>query len=340
MIRFEHIELLVALGAIPVFIGLFVLMRLWRNRALKRFADTAYLKMLAPRISRFKPWVKLVLFCAAFGFLVVGLANPQTGSKQEEVKRKGVDLMICLDVSNSMKAEDLSPNRLKRAKRAINRFVDALHGDRVGIIVFAGNAYVQLPITTDYPAAKLFLETVDTDAVPTQGTAIGEAIELAMESFDLEHPSGKAIVIISDGENHEDDAIQAAQQAAELGVVVHTIGLGSPKGAPIPLYRGGRKAGRRTDRDGNTIVTRLNEGMLQDIAAAGQGTYVRATNAHSGLEDIMREVDAMEKVKLGSMVFTDYEDRFWIFLAIALGLIVVESFISYRRSNWLSELFK
>ncbi len=340
MIRFEHIEVLLALAAIPLFVGLFVAMRLWRKRALKRFASAPQLALLAPRISRFKPWVKLALFCIAFGFLVVGLANPQTGSKREEVKRKGVDLMICLDVSNSMKAEDLSPNRLGRAKRAIDRFVDNLHGDRVGIIVFAGNAYVQLPITTDYPAAKMFLNTIDTDAVPTQGTAIGEAIELAMQSFDLELPSGKAIIVISDGENHEDDAMQAAATANEVGVMVHTIGLGSPKGSPIPIYRKGRPAGRRTDKDGNTIVTRLNEDMLADIATAGGGTYVRATNAHSGLEDLMAEIDQMEKSDLGSMVFTDYEDRFWIFIAIALGLLILESAISYRRSMWLADLFK
>lgn len=340
MIRFEHIELLFALAAIPLFVGLFVAMRFWRKRALKRFADAPYLALMAPRVSRFKPWVKLALFCLAFGFLVVGLANPQTGSKREEVKRKGVDLMICLDVSNSMKAEDLSPNRLGRAKRAIDRFVNNLHGDRLGIIVFAGNAYVQLPITTDYPAAKMFLNTIDTDAVPTQGTAIGEALNLALESFDMKSPSGKAIVVISDGENHEDDAMEAAKTAADLGVTVHTIGLGSPKGSPIPIYRKGRPAGRRTDKDGNTIVTRLNEAMLADIAAAGGGTYVRATNSHSGLEDLMAEIDKMEKVDLGSMVFTDYEDRFWIFLAIALGLLLLESTISYRRSLWISDLFK
>lgn len=288
-----------------------------------------------PNVSKTLPVVKFAFYVLAMLFLLVGLANLQFGTKLDEVKREGVDLMIALDVSNSMLAEDLSPNRLERAKRAIYQLIEKLHNDRLGIIVFAGDAYVQLPITTDYSSAKLFLETIGTDIVPTQGTAIGSAIELAMESFDFENGTSKSIIVITDGENHEDDASGAAASAYAEGVAVHTIGMGAEKGAPIPIYKNGAQIGFRTDNTGNTVVTKLNETMLKDIASAGGGSYVRASNANAGLGIIMNEIDKLEKKEFGSKSIKDYEDRFQAFLIVALILLVIEFFISNRKSSKL-----
>lgn len=288
-----------------------------------------------PNVSKTLPIIKFTLYALAMVSLLIGLANLQFGTKVEEVKREGIDLMIALDVSNSMLAEDLSPNRLERSKRAIFQLIQKLHNDRLGIIVFAGDAYVQLPITTDYSSAKLFLETIGTDIVPTQGTSIGAAINLAMESFDFENGTSKSIIVITDGENHEDDAKEAASEASAKDVLVHTIGMGSEKGGPIPVYKNGAQIDFRKDNQGNTVVTKLNETMLKEIAAAGNGSYVRASNANAGLGIIMEEIDKMEKKEFGSKSFKDYEDRFQIFLIIALILIIIEYFISNRRTSKL-----
>lgn len=288
-----------------------------------------------PNVSKTLPIIKFTLYALAMVSLLIGLANLQFGTKVEEVKREGIDLMIALDVSNSMLAEDLSPNRLERSKRAIFQLIQKLHNDRLGIIVFAGDAYVQLPITTDYSSAKLFLETIGTDIVPTQGTSIGAAINLAMESFDFENGTSKSIIVITDGENHEDDAKEAASEASAKDVLVHTIGMGSEKGGPIPVYKNGAQIDFRKDNQGNTVVTKLNETMLKEIAAAGNGSYVRASNANAGLGIVMEEIDKMEKKEFGSKSFKDYEDRFQIFLIISLILIIIEYFLSNRRTSKL-----
>jgi Ca-activated chloride channel family protein len=313
----------------------FLIIQNWKKRKLKQFGNEEIIKRLMPNVSKSQPIVKFILFSFAMLSLLVGMANLQFGTKLEEVKREGVDLMLALDVSNSMLAEDLSPNRLERAKRAIYQLIEQLHNDRLGIIVFAGDAYVQLPITTDYSSAKLFLETIGTDIVPTQGTSIGSAINLAMESFDFENGTSKSIIVITDGENHEDDASSAAANAAAEDVSVHTIGMGSEKGGPIPIYRNGAQVDFRKDNSGNTVVTQLNESMLKEIAAAGNGSYVRATNANAGLKMIMEEIDKMEKKEFGSKSFKDYEDRFQLFLIISLVLLIIEYFISNRRSSKL-----
>ena len=333
MFRFENTMFLWLLLTIPVFIVIYIILKRWQNKAFSQFGESSLIDRLTIGKSTSKPFFKFLLFSLAYALLVIGIANPQIGTKLEEVKREGVDIMIALDVSNSMLAEDLTPNRLESAKRAISRLIDQLHNDRIGIIVFGGQAYTQLPITTDYAAAKLFLSTVSTNMIPTQGTAIGAAIELGMESFDFKNSSGKAIVIITDGENHEDDAVKEAQKAAENGVLIHTIGMGSAKGAPIPIYRGRNQIGYRKDKAGNTVVTQLNENMLQEIASAGNGMYVRATNAQSGLKMIMDKINTMEKAEFGSKVYTDYEDRFQYFIGAALLLLLIEFFISERKSD-------
>jgi Ca-activated chloride channel family protein len=278
----------------------------------------------------------------AYTMLVFGLANPQIGSKLVEGERKGIDIMVALDVSNSMLAQDIEPNRLERAKQAISKLIDKLGNDRIGMIVFAGNAYVQLPITTDHAAAKMFLSTISTNVVPTQGTAIGEAIELSEKSFDNETHS-RVIIVITDGENHEDDAVKIAEGAAEKNISVYTIGMGLPQGSPIPeIDKYGRQTGFKKDRDGNTVVTKLNEDMLQQIAAAGNGIYVRANNTQAGLSKVFEEVNKLEKTEFESKIFSDYEDRFQYFIALSILFLLFELLIFERKSKLLSkiELFK
>jgi Ca-activated chloride channel family protein len=333
VLQLENKIYLWSLVLIPLFIIIYLLIGRWRKRALKSFGEISVIQQLFPSISKSKRVWKFVLYLLAFTCLIIGIVNPQIGTNPEEVKRKGADLMICLDVSNSMKAEDLSPNRLEKAKQAISKLVDKLEGDRIGIIVFGGEAYVQLPITTDYAAAKLFLENINTDMIPTQGTAIGKAIDKSMESFGKDEGKNKAIVIITDGENHEDDAVKAAEAAAEKGVSIHTIGMGSAEGAPIPMYKGNVREGFRKDKDGNTIVTKLDEKMLQEISAAGNGIYVRASNSDAGLNNVLDALDKLEKKQFESKIYTDYEDQFQGFVLAALILLIIELFLTERKSK-------
>ncbi len=338
MFQLENTYYLYALGLIPVFIVIYWLVSRWRKKALASFGSMAIIQQLFPDVSTSKRFWKFVLYTLAFALVIIGIVNPQVGTKLEEVKRKGADLMICLDVSNSMNAEDLQPSRLEKAKQSIFKLINKLDGDRLGVIVFGGEAYVQLPITTDYSAAKLFLESINTDMIPTQGTAIGNAIDLAVESFGKDEGKNKAIVVITDGENHEDDAIKAAEAAAEKGIAVHTIGMGSADGAPIPVYRNNVKEGYRKDNEGNTVVTKLNEQVLQEIASAANGIYVRASNSDTGLNRVLNEIDKLEKKQFDSKMYSDYEDRFQWFIAAALLLLLIELFISERKSKLYQRL--
>ncbi len=333
MFRLEHTDCLWAFGAVPLMILIFIILQYNKKRLLARLGDYPLVKAMLPDVSLAKRIVKFSLFTLAFSFLVMGICNLQTGSKMQEVKREGGDIMICLDVSNSMLAEDLSPNRLERAKQAIEKFVEKLEGDRIGMIVFAGEAYVQLPITTDYTAAKLFLHGINPNMIPTQGTAVGAALEKAMESFGQDIGKNKAIVVITDGENHEDDAIKIAEDAAKQGVSIHTIGIGSPDGSPIPHYQNGVKAGYKKDKDGNTVVTKLNEKLLEDIAAAGNGVYIRANNNDVGLNAILDQLKELDKKQFESKMYTDYEDQFQWFVGAALLLLVIELLFSERIST-------
>jgi Ca-activated chloride channel family protein len=253
----------------------------------------------------------------------------------EEVKREGIDLYFCVDISNSMNAEDIAPNRLERSKQAINNLINKLNGDRIGVIIFAGNAYVQLPITTDYAAAKMFLSTINTNLIPSQGTEIGAAINLAIKSFGTSEHS-KAIVIISDGEDHVNgDAIKAAQEAAKLGIKIYTIGMGLEEGAPIPLYNQyGKRTGYKKDRDGNIVITKLDDNLLRQIAEIGDGIYRRASNSNVGLDEIFNEINKSEKSEIESKVFTDYEDQFQWFIGAAIILLIIEILISSGKKDW------
>ena len=331
--RFENTEYLLGLLMIPVFILLFVLYRLWRKKALRRFGEMPVIQRLMPDVSDGRPVLKFILLMIAYAFLIIGIANPQIGSKLEKVNRKGADLMIALDVSNSMRAQDIRPDRLTRSIQAISKLIDNLGGDRIGIVVFAGKAYMQLPITTDYAAAKMFLSTITTDMVPTQGTAIAEAIEMATGSFKQDDRS-KALIIITDGEDHEGDAIEAATAAAEKGIRIYTIGMGSPDGTPIPEYNSyGNQTGFKKDRQGQTVISRLNETMLQQIASAGGGIYIRATTGRDGLNRIFDEINALEKAEIDTQMFSEYEDRLQYIIAIALLFLLLEILIPAKRSR-------
>jgi Ca-activated chloride channel family protein len=336
--QFEHFYFFYALALIPVLIICFLLAERWKRKALAAFGEPRVIRQLFPDASESKRIWKFILFVAAVTLLIGAMINPQIGTKLEEVKRKGADLMICLDVSNSMKAEDLSPNRLEKSKQAISKLIEKLEGDRIGIIVFGGDAYVQLPITTDYSAAKLFLESISTDMVPTQGTAIGKAIDKAVESFGKDEGKNKAIVIITDGENHEDDAVRAAEAAAEKGITIHTIGMGSAAGAPIPVYKGNVQEGFRKDKEGNTIVTKLDESMLREVSSAGNGIYVRATNSDAGLNNVLDAIDKLEKKQFESKLYSEYEDRFQAFIAVALLLLLIDTFLTERKSRLYKSL--
>jgi Ca-activated chloride channel family protein len=284
---------------------------------------------LMPLVSKRRGWLKIILLCLALFFFTLGLMRPQIGATVREIKSKGVEVIIALDVSNSMLAEDFRPNRLERAKLAISRLVDRLKDDRIGLIVFAGDAYVQLPVTTDYVSAKIFLSSISPDIVPKQGTAIGQAIALAMRSYTLQSDKSRALIIITDGENHEDDAVAAAKTAVENGIVIHTIGIGSVEGQPIPT-----KSGMLKDKDGNIVVTKLNEATLQEIAAAGNGSYTHATNADLGLDKVVESINNMEKQEMNAIVFEDFNEQFMYMFVFTLFFLVVELFIVERKNRW------
>ena len=335
VLRFEHPEYLYWLLIIPVLIIIYILIRLRQDKVFKRFADVEMRNYLVPQRSGRRSVFKFIVFLLMVACLILGLANLQSGSKMEEVKREGIDLYIAVDVSNSMNAQDIVPSRLDRSKQAINKLISDLQGDRFGVIVFADKAFVQLPITTDYSAARMFLSTINTSVVASQGTAIAEAINLALKSFPDEAHS-RAIIIISDGEDHENDAaMSAAKEAAKKGIKIYTIGMGLPDGAPIPEYNQyGRMVGYKKDKSGNTIVTRLDEDMLRRIADAGGGMYVRANNSNVGLEKIYEDISKLDKTEIETQVFTDYEDQFQWFVGAAIILLLVLIFMSSGKKGW------
>lgn len=338
MFRFGNPTALYLLVLLPILIGLFIFFRFQRKKAIKAFGNPETLAPLMPNASSSRPGWKFTIALVALTFIIIAAARPQFGSKLQNIKRKGVEVIIALDVSNSMMAEDIQPNRLERAKRAISRLTEKLDNDKIGLIVFAGDAYTQIPITTDYTSAKMFLSSISTSMIPRQGTAIGSAIDLAMNSFTPETESSKAIIIITDGENHEDDANEIAKAANEEDIVVHTIGMGLPQGGPIPIYNANGQKDFRKDKDGNVVVTKLNESMLQEIAANGGGTYVRANNTEVGINKIYDEINKMDKTELESRTYADYNDQFFYFILVALILIIVDFMVLERKNKLLKNV--
>lgn len=337
LFRFANPDFLYLLLLLPVMILLYLINTIRKNRALKRLGNIQLVGTLVPEMSRVRPLVKFILQLIAVATGVIMLSRPQFGSKIEDVKKEGVEVIIALDVSNSMLAEDIQPDRLTRAKQAISRLVDNLDKDKIGLIVFAGDAYTQIPVTTDYISAKMFLSAISPEMVPKQGTAIGAAITLGMRSFSPGEGKSKALIIITDGENHEDDPVSAAEEASKAGIVIHTIGIGSTDGVPIPVFIKGKKDFLK-DVDGNTVISKLDEEILKKIAIAGNGSYVRASNSNIGLDEIFSEIRKMKKQELESTMYTEYNDQFQIFAAISLILLIADFIIMERKNRRLTDI--
>lgn len=329
MINFAQAQYLFLIFLIPVFFVIQAVLLRLRRRKIRKFGDEKLVEQLMPSYSKSKVWVRLTLFSIGFFFFAIGLARPQIGARLKEQEIKGAEIIIAMDVSNSMLAEDYSPNRLDRAKLAVSRLVDKLRDDRIGLVIFAGTSFVQLPVTTDYVSAKMFLNSIDTGSIPIQGTAMGDAITTCIRSFSQQSDKSRAIILITDGENHEDDAVKAAAAAAEKGIHVNIVGMGDPKGSPIPVDGNNNYM---KDKAGNVVITKLNEQMCQEIAAAGHGTYVRADNTNSALRALQKEIDKMNKSELDSKVYSEYDERFQTFAWIALILLLVD-FMTLDRKN-------
>lgn len=337
LFRFANPEMLYLLLLLPVITGLFIFNIFRRKKMISRIGDRVLVEALVPEMSSVRPVIKLIFLLIAVSSGIIMLSRPQYGSKIEDVKKQGVEVIIALDVSNSMLAEDIQPDRLTRAKQAISRLVEKLENDKIGLIVFAGDAYTQIPVTTDYVSAKMFLSTINPDMVPKQGTAIGSAIKLGVKSFSPGDDKSKALIIITDGENHEDNPLAEAEEAGKAGIIIHTIGIGSSEGVPLPVIRNGKKEYLK-DIEGNTVVSRLDEDILQKVALSAGGTYVRANNSNIGLEEIFGQIKKMKKDELDSTIYTEYNDQFQIFAAISLILLIADFIIMDRKNRKLADI--
>lgn len=337
MFRFAHPHMLWLLWAIPLLVVIFLLAWRLRKHRLARFGSLKTLDELMPEVSNGRVFLKFLLFVSAIFFLILAAARPQFGSKLLEEKSEGIEMMLVVDVSNSMLAEDFAPNRLERTKYAINKLFEGMKQDRVGLVVFAGEPKVQLPITSDYRMAKAFAQKIDPTLVSVQGTAVGKALEQALLSFSGETVEegrhSRVIILITDGENHEDDAIAVAERAAEMGIRIYTIGIGTPEGAPISI--GGDFI---RDEKGEMVVSKLNEEMLQQIAEITDGLYVRSSLQSIGLEEIVQSIEAMEKTELSTVRFEEYNEQYPLLVAIALVLLLLEFLLLDRRNPLLKHL--
>ncbi|HEY9220334.1 MAG TPA: VWA domain-containing protein [Lutibacter sp.] len=326
------------LAIIPAIVVLFLLVLWWKKRIQKQFADPKLIQKLSPEKSTFKSFLKITVFCLALAFLIISLTNPKMGTKLETVKREGVDIVFALDVSKSMVAEDIAPNRLEKAKQIITKIVENLGSDRVGIIIYAGNSYPLLPITTDYAAAKMFLQNANTDMVSSQGTAINDAIERALTYYDDNEQTNRFLVIVSDGEDHEENTLELAKQAAEKGIKIYTVGIGTAKGGPIPLKENGRVMGYKKDSKGMVVVTQMNEQILRDIANAGNGKYINGNKTQETIASIKEVLEKAEKNEFETKQFSDYEDQFQWFIGIGLLLLIVDVTLLEKKTKWIQKL--
>lgn len=329
MFRFENPTYLYLLFLLPFLVCFYLYSNYRKRKAIRKFGDQALMAQLMPDVSQYRPDIKFLLIFIVIGLFAVLLARPQFGSKLETIKRQGVEVMIALDISNSMLAQDVQPSRLEKAKRLVAQLVDKMGNDKVGMIVFAGDAFTQLPITSDYISAKMFLESINPSLISKQGTAIGTAVNLAMHSFTPQEGVERIVIVITDGENHEGGTADAAKEAFEKGIQVSVLGVGTPDGAPIPIE--GTNDFRR-DREGNVIVTRLNEQMCQEIARVGNGIYVRVDNSNTAQKAITHEIDKMAKADVKTQVYTEFNEQFQAVAWIILLLLLVELLIMERKN--------
>ncbi|GAA3593718.1 VWA domain-containing protein [Flavivirga amylovorans] len=326
------------LGVIPVIILLFLVLQFWKYKAQSKFADKKSLKKLSPNTSLFKSILKLVVLSLAFACLAIALVNPKIGTKLETVKREGVDIVFAVDVSKSMLAEDIAPNRLEKSKQLVTQIINNLASDRIGIIAYAGKAFPQLPITTDYASAKMFLQSMNTDMLSSQGTAINEAIKLAKTYFDDEEQTNRVLVIISDGEDHSEEAAAIAEEANEEGIRIFTIGVGDIKGGPIPEKRNGIVLNYKKDSQGETVITRLNEETLIAIAEEANGAYINGKNTNDVVETIREILNSMDKTEFEAKQFADFKDQFQWFLGFGIFFLLLDVFLLERKTAWLKKL--
>ncbi|AGY53328.1 hypothetical protein BRDCF_p701 [Bacteroidales bacterium CF] len=329
MLQFAQPQFLLLILTIPLLFIAYAVMRRGRRKRIELFGNPDLVSTLIPRASKSRGWIKLSIYSLALFFFSLGLARPQLGAKIKEIETQGVEIMIALDVSNSMLAEDYTPNRLERAKLAISRLVDKMKEDRIGLIVFAGQAFVQLPVTTDYVSAKIFLNNITTGSVPVQGTALADAINTSVKSFSQDSKNSRAIILITDGENHEDNPVDAASTAKELGIQVYTLGIGSSEGKPIPLPGGDFLK----DKDGNMVVTKLDEKTLAEVAKAGDGIFVKAGNSDFGLDALVEKIHNLDKQSYKSVVFEDFDEQYMYFFAIALFFLILDFMIVDRKGK-------
>ena len=335
MFRFANIEVLWLGVTIPVFIAAYLWYTGRKRKQLEEFGDPELMEALMPNASRVRPAVKFSILMVALALLIFAAARPQYGQSEHTEKRQGIEAIVALDISNSMLAEDVAPNRLDRAKQMLSKLMDNMVNDKVGLVVFAGEAFVQLPITCDYVSAKMFLNSIKPELIKTQGTAIGSALSTSIRCFGEQSETSRAIILITDGENHEDDAVAVAQKAKEMGIQVLVVGIGKPEGSPIPLPGTNNFI---KDRQGNVVVSKLNEEMCREIAQAGGGIYVRCDNSNTATKAIQKELNKLATQEIETQVFTDYNEQFQSFALLALLLLVIDFFIFNRKNKSLTKL--
>jgi Ca-activated chloride channel family protein len=326
------------LAIIPAMLVLFLLVLWWKKRTQRKFSDVSLLKKLAPNSSTFKSTLKLIILLLGIAFLIISLTNPKMGTKLKTIKREGVDVVFALDVSKSMLAEDIAPNRLEKAKQIISKTIDKLGSDRVGIIIYAGNSYPLLPITTDHAAANMFLQNANPDMVSSQGTAINEALELAKTYYNNDDQTNRFLIIISDGEDHQEETKQVAQNLANEGVKIYTIGVGTERGGPIPMRLNGAMIGYKKDRKGKTVITKRVPEVLQGIADASDGEYIDGNITDNPVNEIAKIIGNAEKNEFETKQFSDYKDQFQWFLAIALLFLIVDVLLFDKKTKWLRKV--
>ncbi|MCX7728578.1 MAG: VWA domain-containing protein [Bacteroidia bacterium] len=342
MYRFEHKEILYWLFSLILTTGLFIFYLISSKKKRKLLGAYSLVLQHIPQYFALFKWTKFVLFSLALALMIIGLANFQIFTGSHEVKVKGSDIIVCLDISNSMLAQDLSPNRLERAKMALQKMIDQLQGDKIGIIVFAGDAYALLPLTVDYNAAKIFVQSINTDMISVQGTNVGSALQKSLDYFEngSTQANNKAVILITDGEDHDGNAIEIAKQLAEKNIPVHSVGIGSEQGAPIPIYQNGKMIGYKKDKEGNTVITKLNKEFLHDISSETKGIVVIASNSDFGLNTLLKEIKHLDKAETNTLTFKDYESQYQWFVGIALLFLIIEFLLPETKPQWTSVFSK
>lgn len=337
-IKFENQQYFYLFAFIPLFLVIFFYSYYQGKKRLGKLGQWKVMQRMIPMRSTRRPWLKLIVFLLAFSALVMAAINPQIGFRTENRKSQGIDIIVALDVSRSMLAEDIRPNRLERATMAVSRLIDQLDGDRIGIVLFAGSSVTQVPLTNDKEAAKMILRTISTESVQIQGTAMASAIDRAITGFSSENVNSRVLIIISDGENHQDDPLAGVARAREQGIIIHTIGVGTQQGAPIPVYQGRQLSGFLRDPQGNTVISRFDEQMLMSIAQQGGGIFNTGTGPDLGLNQIMNQIREMEQQEFERTHFSEYESRYHYFLAIAIFLLILDVLILERKNRWLNKI--